>query len=215
MLPSESAICRSHNVSRFTAREALKLLQSAGLIATRHGIGSVVVRRQTDSTPYRFCSDSTTDVLSGTNQTRLAPTAIELVDCDDGALLAELGLVGRQRLLRVHATRVLAQAPATVVAWCAIHILGKYAAVRQDIGRGPHTVSNLIERQCGVRTSDISQTVSPIRISRKMARTLKVADGSLGLRVVRTYSAQDGEIFQLVHSYHAGPHAELSIHLRR
>lgn len=47
-LPSESAICRSSQVSRPTVREALMRLNADGLITTRQGSGTFVRRRPPD-----------------------------------------------------------------------------------------------------------------------------------------------------------------------
>ncbi|MGP8246590.1 MAG: FadR/GntR family transcriptional regulator [Bryobacteraceae bacterium] len=41
-LPTESEIIRQHGVSRTVVREAISSLQAAGLVETRHGIGSFV-----------------------------------------------------------------------------------------------------------------------------------------------------------------------------
>src|SRR6476646_8726526 len=42
-LPTESAIMAKHGVSRTVVREAISGLQSAGLVTTRHGIGTFVL----------------------------------------------------------------------------------------------------------------------------------------------------------------------------
>src|SRR5687767_144280 len=42
-LPTESAIMQSYGVSRTVVREALSRLQAAGLVETRHGIGTFVL----------------------------------------------------------------------------------------------------------------------------------------------------------------------------
>jgi GntR family transcriptional regulator, transcriptional repressor for pyruvate dehydrogenase complex len=42
-LPTELAIMAQHGVSRTVVREAISGLQSAGLVATKHGIGTFVV----------------------------------------------------------------------------------------------------------------------------------------------------------------------------
>ena len=44
-LPSESTIVREHGVSRTVVREAISKLQAAGLVETRHGIGTFVLER--------------------------------------------------------------------------------------------------------------------------------------------------------------------------
>jgi GntR family transcriptional regulator, transcriptional repressor for pyruvate dehydrogenase complex len=43
-LPTESAIMKSYGVSRTVVREALSRLQAAGLVETRHGIGTFVLQ---------------------------------------------------------------------------------------------------------------------------------------------------------------------------
>ena len=44
-LPSESAIVGEYGVSRTVVREALSKLQAAGLVETRHGVGTFVLER--------------------------------------------------------------------------------------------------------------------------------------------------------------------------
>ncbi|WP_426151007.1 FadR/GntR family transcriptional regulator [Pseudomonas sp. DC3000-4b1] len=44
-LPSETAIVGEHGVSRTVVREALSKLQAAGLVETRHGVGTFVMER--------------------------------------------------------------------------------------------------------------------------------------------------------------------------
>lgn len=47
-LPSETTIVRERGVSRTVVREALSKLQAAGLVETRHGIGTFAIERQQD-----------------------------------------------------------------------------------------------------------------------------------------------------------------------
>src|SRR5438477_6565651 len=46
-LPTESEIMQEHGVSRTVVREAISGLQSAGLVDTRHGIGTFVLDQAT------------------------------------------------------------------------------------------------------------------------------------------------------------------------
>jgi len=52
-LPSEGQIVREQGVSRTVVREAISKLQAAGLVETRHGIGTFVLERK-PSTPLRM-----------------------------------------------------------------------------------------------------------------------------------------------------------------
>ena len=65
-LPTESQIVEEHGVSRTVVREAISRLQAAGLVETRHGIGTFVIRAK-GGTGFRIgASDVATvdDVLS-------------------------------------------------------------------------------------------------------------------------------------------------------
>jgi DNA-binding FadR family transcriptional regulator len=48
-LPTEAAIMREMDVSRTVVREAISRLQAAGLVETRHGIGTFVLEPQSES----------------------------------------------------------------------------------------------------------------------------------------------------------------------
>ncbi|WP_325343163.1 FadR/GntR family transcriptional regulator [Xylophilus sp.] len=52
-LPTEAEIMRTFGVSRTVVREAISKLQAAGLMQTRHGIGTFVNER-VDATPFRI-----------------------------------------------------------------------------------------------------------------------------------------------------------------
>lgn len=43
LLPSETALMASHEVSRATARKAYDFLEAAGVVETRHGVGRIVL----------------------------------------------------------------------------------------------------------------------------------------------------------------------------
>lgn len=56
-MPSESMIVREHGVSRTVVREAISKLQAAGLVETRHGIGTFVLE-QHQREGFRLKSDT-------------------------------------------------------------------------------------------------------------------------------------------------------------
>lgn len=56
-MPSESMIVREHGVSRTVVREAISKLQAAGLVETRHGIGTFVLERE-QREGFRLKSDT-------------------------------------------------------------------------------------------------------------------------------------------------------------
>ena len=53
-LPTEAMMMKEFGVSRTVIREAVSRLQTAGLVATRHGIGTFVRDAEADTAPDRF-----------------------------------------------------------------------------------------------------------------------------------------------------------------
>lgn len=64
-LPTESAIMAEQGVSRTVVREALQRLQAAGLVETRHGVGTFVIARPTDAAPkFEVAVDPVRDAVA-------------------------------------------------------------------------------------------------------------------------------------------------------
>ena len=65
-LPTEPEVMAEQGVSRTVVREAMSRLQAAGLVETRHGVGTFVLERPVPATPVDVLATSLTinDVLS-------------------------------------------------------------------------------------------------------------------------------------------------------
>lgn len=89
-LPTEAELCERFGVSRSTIREALRMLSSQRLVATRRGVGG-------GSSVARIRHDDVTDMLRD---------SIELLAHTEGATVAEL--IEARELLEVPAARLAA-----------------------------------------------------------------------------------------------------------
>lgn len=56
-LPTEAAIMAEFGVSRTVVREAISRLQAAGLVSTRHGVGTFVAERIAEEAGFRIAPD--------------------------------------------------------------------------------------------------------------------------------------------------------------
>lgn len=213
-LPTEAVLCAQYNVSRFTVREAMKILQSKGLIATRRGKGSEVIADSVSEEAYSFSSDSYTDVVMNAEKTYLADITLDEVESD--TLLAEaMQCNPGQKMLRLRAIRrVKSQKDPFIVCYMEAYILGCYGAVRNDIGK-PIAISKMIETRFGVSTMEIRQRVVPVAVHGNIANALDVEDGTPALKMSRAYRDKDGEIFNFVTNYYAGDKAELTMSIKR
>ena len=81
-LPTEAAFMEEFGVSRTVVREAISRLQAAGLVATRHGIGTFVVGMG-DATAFRISPDQL-----GTLQDVIAVLELRIGVETEGAALA-------------------------------------------------------------------------------------------------------------------------------
>ena len=86
-LPSETDLARSFSVSRVTVREALRLLQSEGLVVARHGLGHYVLGRPLIREPITELR-SVTDLLDSLGE----PASTDVLSVEHGEA-GELGLV--------------------------------------------------------------------------------------------------------------------------
>ncbi|MDI5889956.1 FadR/GntR family transcriptional regulator [Halomonas rhizosphaerae] len=95
-LPTESQLCDSFGVSRTVIREAITHLKSLGLVATRRGVGTTVLRSQAvEARPAERINPTTVEDILHVLELRLAlePAAAELAalrhDEADGRRLEE------------------------------------------------------------------------------------------------------------------------------
>lgn len=61
-LPTESELVRNYDVSRTVVREAISKLQAAGLVETRHGIGTFVIASRNSPSPVLSAHELTESV---------------------------------------------------------------------------------------------------------------------------------------------------------
>src|SRR3546814_19819037 len=103
-LATESERMELCDVSRHTAREAMRELQSRGLVVRRPGIGTRVVSKQTRRA-FAHALSSIEDVHQFATRTRLIDVSVEDVVAD-GPLAGRGDFRHGQKLLRAEALRV-------------------------------------------------------------------------------------------------------------
>ena len=95
-LPSEKGLCESFGVSRTVIREAITHLKSLGLVETRRGVGTTVIRTATiEAMPAKSINPTTVEDILHVLELRLTlePAAAELAalrhDDEDAGILRE------------------------------------------------------------------------------------------------------------------------------
>lgn len=81
-LPTEKELCDCHNISRHTAREALKQVEKTGLVERRQGSGSTVIRNTMPEKINHFVN-SVDDLMAFGNQTRFEISISNIITIDN------------------------------------------------------------------------------------------------------------------------------------
>lgn len=192
-LPTEKSLCDRYGVSRYTAREALRLLSEDGLIERRQGAGSIVA----DRTNPAFASP-TGDFESILQYARDAAFVRLHSACADRQTLREYGLTGGYREF-TGLRRIGTELP---VALTTILIAEALAPDDAAIDELDESVSEWIERNHGVRIEGVTQRMDAVSLDTKAAELLAVPTGSPALRTVRRYRDAAGSVVVLSHSLH-------------
>jgi GntR family transcriptional regulator len=215
-LPTEAELCTRFQASRFTVREAVKRLQTRGLVSTRHGTGTVVLAREATNGRFVYSFDSVSELMQSARDSKLANIQADEVKADK-TVADKLGCKVGDAVLRIRGVRVAKGArgrSGKPIALSEANVLWRYADIRDELDHMEGTIGALIERRYGVTISRIEQTVTPCMLSAEQVKALGVEPRSLGLRFERVYFTSDDEPFEYVVHIQAGQQARLTMTIR-
>lgn len=211
-LPSEDDLCKRFSVSRYTVREALRLLRDDGLVASRQGAGTVVIPpRASDSDIQQVMSIN--DLVAFGTDTRFAIESIKTVIIDE-KLAARTGLAQGEEWLEVRGYRHAEDAELPLC-WADYYINRAFAAVGRLVQRHIGPIFSLIEDMFGQTIVEVDQQISATLVSGALATNLKVKAGSPALEVRRIYKTADGKIAQVTINTHPAALFQHSMTMRR
>ncbi|MBR0663159.1 GntR family transcriptional regulator [Roseomonas hellenica] len=211
-LPTEDALCRRFGVSRHTIREALRQLREEGLVASRQGAGTTVVRR---AAPPLYTSSiaSVEELLQYATEARYEVDKSGLVTAD-AALAARLGCSVGQRWLRVEGFRTVAGQEAPIC-WTEVFVLSDYAGIGLMIGRRSGTIYSWIEEMYGVRIGEVQQVLRAEPMPEAIAAELACAPGSMAIGIRRAYRLANGELVEVAFNLHPADRFTYALTLQR
>lgn len=211
-LPTEDHLCERFSVSRYTVREALRRLREDNLVTSRQGAGTVVVPRQSSGS-YAQDVMSINDLVSWAAGRRFAIESMQMLAIDK-ELAARSGLASGEEWLVVRGFGQVDDADCPFC-WAEYFIHRDYAAVGRLLPRHAGPIFPLIEDLFGQSIVEVHQEIGATLISPALAQSLKVAAGTAGLEVRRSYKTSDGQIAQVTVSVHPAPRFRHSMTLRR
>jgi len=189
LLPTETELCATYAVSRYTVREALRRLQDAGIVTRRQGSGTVVASQEraaifqqelgTLEDLIQYARDVRFELTTPVQQP--LPEALHsYVDPDEVDDWLFIKALAFQRHLR------------RPVAISEVYMPGKYEAIARQVRGRRGALFSEFELLSGVAIEHVEQEIRAVTLPDAVCETFDCAPQQAGLRAVRAYFGNDG-----------------------
>ena len=209
-LPTELELCKHFKISRFTAREAVRVLSSAGLITRRQRIGTVVIATPADAR-YTHAAASVGDLLQYAQDTELKLMFIGRVPLAKDKAMQFGAAVGEEWVyaMGMRQESVLTSAKGQEKAGRPICITRLYLSpelggIEARLRDRKTAVYAMIEREYGVVIQRVEQYLQSVALDAEDAANLGCAAGSPALLIVRRYFDDRGRLVEVAENMHPG-----------
>ena len=200
MLPTELELCRIYEISRHTARDALRKLRDEGLIARRRGAGTTVV---SDGSPPAFAQElgGMASLLQYARDAHLAVDEVSTVTLDEVEAVALHQPVG-STWLAVDGLR--RSKSGLELAICRIYLRPEFSVFAEELSSWATAYSELIEARAGIRVARIEQEISAMLLDGDDAAKLNARRAGPALRTIRRYYDSGDRLILASDSHHPG-----------
>ena len=211
-LPTEHELCRKLGVSRFTIREAIRVLSTSGLVRRKPRAGTVVAALPDDAR-YSHGMGSLRELFQYAHSTHFQYVYIGRVSLSKAQARELSAKAGEEWIFAVALRReTLGAQPFGVTRLFLNPMLkGIEQALRGDDG----PVYALIERDFGVRIERVEQVISGIVLEEQDAANLAVPAGTPGLSIRRSYFDEKGRLVEFADTVHPADRFTYRMELRR
>ncbi|MEM7665570.1 MAG: GntR family transcriptional regulator [Pseudomonadota bacterium] len=209
--PTETTLCRDHDVSRYTVREALRRLEAEGLIQRKRGSGTTVQPAAARGGALHQPLSNVGELLQYSRDSKV--TYAHLGECKLPSGIAEQiaeSTKGKWSCfsgVRRHAGDTLPIAATHAY----FHEMLGGAVAELDLGAG--TLFSQIEQLTGVQIGKVTQDIQAIAAASDIASALEIEQGSPVLRILRCYFDPKGRIFEISVSHHPGDRFAYAMHI--
>ena len=211
-LPTEGALQQRFGVSRHTIREALRALRDAGLVASRQGFGTTVLRAGSPRS-YTHEVASINDLIELANATRYDVRSSDIV-LADAALAERLGGEAGSRWLRIRGYR-FAPDDRRAVCFTEVHVHGNFAGVARLLGHRRSPIYLLVEDLYGETVIEVEQSIRASEAPDEVAATLAVRPRGPVIEVRRAYRLSSGIVGIVAENLYPTDRFHLSMTLKR
>ncbi|MDI2028200.1 GntR family transcriptional regulator [Saccharopolyspora sp. TS4A08] len=200
-MPPEPELAATFRVSRETLRNALRELETQGLVSRRKGDGTRV-ERLTPVSRFDTSLGSIDELVQYGRDAVREVTASE--DITIGAELAKVtGLPSD--VVRTRLTTIRRAPDGSTVSWSQVYLLREdAAAIADDLGKSTRLISVLLRERTGRTTHRVVQWVRAVALAAEPAEALGLPPGSPALEFVRHYYDEAGDLFETTVGVHPG-----------
>ncbi len=210
-MPTELALCDRFGVSRFTVREAFRRLIDNGMVIRRQGSGTVVVSKN-PTTMFVQKLNSIEELLQYSKETVLKVKNSQSIQADS-KLATLFGCNPGEAWHKIEGIRYLDEK--SPICWTDVYVRPEHKALADQIGKDETPVFMVIEREFGVVAEKIAMNLFAGSIEEQKAWELGVEPLSPTLIIVRSYTDQDGRVFEVSVSEHPAGRFTFFVNLLR
>lgn len=218
-LPTELELCEHFAISRFTAREAVRVLSSAGLVTRRQRVGTVVIATP-DEARYTHAASSVADLFQYAQDTELRLIYIgKLALARDRA--QQFGAkVGDEWTYAVGLRSETALAPAKAkdsrpICVTRLFLNPLLKGIDAKLRERKTAVYALIEREYKVNIQRVEQELQSVALDADDAANLGTSAGSPALLVLRRYYDDRDQLLEVAENIHPGDRFTYRMQLRK
>lgn len=211
-LPTELELCAMFGISRFTARESIRVLVASGLVTRRQRIGTMVIALP-DKARYTHDAASVPDLHQYARDTELRLLYVARIPVDRD-LARQLGTaVGAEW---VHAVGVrLSADESRPMGITRLYLNPVLDGIEAKLRRREGAVYALIEAEYGLEIDRVDQTIEGALLSADDAANLAAPPGAPALRIVRRYFDGPGRLLELAENLHPADRFSYRMQLRK
>jgi len=207
--PTEAELTQRYSVSRFTVREALRLLENEGLIRRKRGSGTVVMPAAARGGALHQPLSNVQEILQYARGTQIDFAALGATRLP-APIARELGLP-REAWSRFRGIRTVG-GDARPIAVTDAYLHGHLAGITDAIASGD-TIFRQVERLAGLKVAIITQDIQAVRAGSDVAEALGVRRSAAVLRILRCYFDDTGRLFEISASHHPGDRFAYNMHI--
>lgn len=213
-LPTEVELCEQFDVSRFTARAAVRVLAQSGLITRRQRVGTVVIATP-DNARYTHDMSTTRDLLQYAEDTELKLMFVSKVPLSKAQARDVGARAGDEWVYALGVRRGPGAPDARPICVTRVFLNPVLKGIEGGLRDRKVAIYTLIERDFKRPIERIEQDFKGVVLDAEDAANLGAKPGAPALRILRRYYGDDGLLLELSDNVHPSDCFTYHMHLRK